>query len=123
MWTILFLLLLYVLYVLLKPFIKVWRTLHKAQKGDFSGFGDFFGQPGAQKSKSAFDAEGNRKAGWSNARIRKKKIAKDVGEYVKFSEVTVSEQERAASSSGGGNKAWATEQQISDIEWEEITTN
>lgn len=121
MWTILFLILIfYVLYVLLKPFIKIWSTIHKAQKGDFSGFGDFFSQPGSQKSKSAYDAEGRRKGGWSNGRIRKKKIGKDVGEYVKFSEVSVSEQERTATA--GREEHWATEQQVSDIEWEEIPT-
>ena len=76
MWTILFLILLYFLYVVLKPVIKVWRTVHKAQKGDFSGFSDFFGQPGAQKSRSAYDSEGNRKGGWTKARTRKKKSAR-----------------------------------------------
>lgn len=119
MWTILLLIFLYLLYVVLKPIIKVWRTVHKVQKGDFSAFNDFFGQPGAQKSRSAFDASGNRKAGWSGAHIRKKKIGKDVGEYVKFSEITVTAEQRAASS-GKGKETWVTEQQISDVEWEEV---
>lgn len=120
MWTILLLILLYILYVLLKPAIKVWRTLHKARQGDFSGFSEFFSQPGAQKSKSTYDSEGHRKGGWSKARIRKKKIGKDVGEYVKFSEITVTKEEPASSTRN--DYTWATEQQISDIEWEEIPT-
>ena len=125
MWTLLLLILLYFLYVVLKPVIKVWRTVHKAQKGDFSGFSDFFGQPGAQKSRSAYDSEGNRKGGWTKARTRKKKIGKDVGEYVKFSEITISEQERAASaatSDASKSRNSVTEQQVSEIEWEEINT-
>lgn len=98
--------------------IKVWRTVHKVKKGDFSAFGDIFGQPGAQKHSSAFDADGRRKAGWTKARFRKKKIGKDVGEYVKFSEITVSEQEKRSSASSPAT--YTTEQQVTDIEWEDI---
>ena len=119
MTTILLIILFYILYVLLKPFIKVWRTVHKAQKGDFSGFADFFNQPGSQKSRSAYDVEGRRKSGWSNAQVRKKKIGRDVGEYVKFSEVTVSE-ENHTSGNGTNQRTWATEQQVTDVEWEEL---
>ncbi len=116
--TILLLLLLYILYLVLRPVIKVLRTMHKVKKGDFSALGDIFGQPGAQKHSSAFDTDGNRKAGWSKARIRKKKIDKDVGEYVKFSEITISEQEKR--SSGSAQTAYTAEQQVTDIEWEDI---
>ncbi len=119
MWTILLLLLLfYTLYIVARPLTKVWRTMHKMKQGDFSGLGDLFGQPGAQKRNSAFDADGRRKAGWTKAAIRKKKIGKDVGEYVKFSEITVSEHDRK---SGGDTRTdYTIEQQITDIEWEDL---
>lgn len=116
--TILLLLLIYILYLVLRPMIKVWRTMHKVKNGDFSAFGDIFGQPGAQKHSSAFNADGRRKAGWSKARTRKKKIGKDVGEYVKFSEITLSEQEKRQSEHT--RTAYTAEQQVTDIEWEDI---
>lgn len=57
--------------------------------------------------------------------VPEEKIGKDVGEYVKFSEITISEQERAASaatSDASKSRNSVTEQQVSDIEWEEINT-
>ena len=92
--------------------------MNRVKHGDFSGLGDLFGQPGAQKSNSAYDSDGQRKAGWSKAAIRKKKIGKDVGEYVKFSEITVSEEETV--SDGNSSATYSTEQQVTDIEWEDI---
>lgn len=119
MGTILFLLLLYLLYLLIRPMIKVWRTVHKVQRGDFSAINDIFGQPGAQKSKSAFGTDGRRKAGWSTAGIRKKKIGKEVGEYVRFSEIALTEQERR-NAANRQPAAFIAEQQVTDIEWEDI---
>lgn len=110
----------YLLYIVLRPVIKVWRTMSKVKRGDFSALGDIFGQPGAQKSSSAYDSDGNRKAGWTKARFRKKKIASDVGEYVKFSEVTLSREEREAAEAASARTTYTTEQQITDIEWEDV---
>jgi len=102
--------------------IKVWRTVHKVKSGDFSVFGDLFGQPGAQKSNSAYAPNGTRKAGWTKARFRKKKIDPNVGEYVAFSEVSLTEEERTARNSATDKKeaTYTTEQQVADIEWEDI---
>lgn len=110
----------YLLYLVLRPVIRVWRTVNKVKQGDFSALGDLFGQPGAQKSSSAYDSAGNRKAGWTKARFRKKKIARDVGEYVKFSEVTLTREEREAAETQSAQTTYTTEQQITDIEWEDI---
>jgi len=119
MWTILLIIFIYLLYLVLKPMLKVWRTMNRMKKGDFSGLGDIFGQPGAQKSTSAYDASGQRKAGWSAPGFRKKKIGKDVGEYVKFSEITVTETENTRSPEGNDG-SYTTEQQVTDVEWEDI---
>ena len=108
----------YLIYIIVKPIVKLWRTMYKMRQGDFSGLGDLFGQPGAQKSNSAYDADGQRKGGWSKAHTRKKKIGRDVGEYVKFSEVTVTEETSQTDSSG--NTTYPTEQQVTDVEWEDI---
>lgn len=119
-----FLFLLVVFFIfLVRPLFKLWRTYSKLKKGDFSVFGDLFGQPGSQKQTSAYGTDGHRKAGWTKARIKKKKIPADVGEYVKFTEITTEEESRTTTKQAGadGNQSTVTvEQQITDVEWEDI---
>jgi len=118
----LFALLILVFWVL-RPALKLWRTYSKLKKGDFSVFGDFFGQPGSQKQSSAYDSDGQRKAGWTKAKIKKKKIPDDVGEYVKFTEVTGNEQQPSNGADNDINrnsKTTTVEQQVTDVEWEDI---
>lgn len=108
---------------MVRPLFKLWRTYSKLKKGDFSVFGDLFGQPGSQKQTSAYGTDGHRKAGWTKARIKKKKIPADVGEYVKFTEITTAEESRTTTEQAGadGNQSTVTvEQQITDVEWEDI---
>lgn len=118
----LFLLVVFFIFVV-RPLFKLWRTYSKLKKGDFSVFGDLFGQPGSQKQTSAYGTDGHRKAGWTKARIKKKKIQADVGEYVKFTEITTAEESRTTTEQAGadGNQSTVTvEQQITDVEWEDI---
>lgn len=118
----LFLLVVFFIFVV-RPLFKLWRTYSKLKKGDFSVFGDLFGQPGSQKQTSAYGADGHRKAGWTKARIKKKKIPADVGEYVKFTEITTTQESRTTTEQAGddGNQSTVTvEQQITDVEWEDI---
>lgn len=118
----LFLLVVFFIFVV-RPLFKLWRTYSKLKKGDFSVFGDLFGQPGSQKQTSAYRTDGHRKAGWTKARIKKKKIPADVGEYVKFTEITTAEESRTTTEQAGadGNQSTVTvEQQITDVEWEDI---
>lgn len=118
----LFLLIVFFIFVV-RPLFKLWRTYSKLKKGDFSVFGDLFGQPGSQKQTSAYGTDGHRKAGWTKARIKKKKIPADVGEYVKFTEITTAEESRTTTKQAGadGNQSTVTvEQQITDVEWEDI---
>ena len=118
-----FLFLLVVFFIFVGPLFKLWRTYSKLKKGDFSVFGDLFGQPGSQKQTSAYGTDGHRKAGWTKARIKKKKIPADVGEYVKFTEITTAEESRTTTEQAGadGNQSTVTvEQQITDVEWEDI---
>ena len=54
---------------------------------------------------------------------KKKKIPADVGEYVKFTEITTAEESRTTTEQAGadGNQSTVTvEQQITDVEWEDI---
>ena len=118
----LFLLVVFFIFVV-RPLFKLWRTYSKLKKGDYSVFGDLFGQPGSQKQTSAYGTDGHRKAGWTKARIKKKKIPADVGEYVKFTEITTAEESRTTTKQAGadGNQSTVTvEQQITDVEWEDI---
>lgn len=118
----LFLLVVFFIFVV-RPLFKLWRTYSKLKKGDFSVFGDLFGQPGSQKQTSAYGTDGHRKAGWTKTRIKKKKIPADVGEYVKFTEITTAEESRTTTKQAGadGNQSTVTvEQQITDVEWEDI---
>lgn len=118
----LFLLVVFFIFVV-RPLFKLWRTYSKLKKGDFSVFGDLFGQPGSQKQTSAYGTDGHRKAGWTKARIKKKKIPADVGEYVKFTEITTAEESRTTTKQAGADGYQSTvtvEQQITDVEWEDI---
>lgn len=103
---------------MVKPLIKVAMTYRKIRKGDFSVFGDFFGTPGAQPGNR--EADGSRKAGWTKPRIKKKKIPADTGEYVKFTEITTSQSETTTTGAAGSSTTFTTEQQITDVEWEDI---
>lgn len=109
---------------MVRPLFKLWRTYSKLKKGDFSVFGDLFGQPGSQKQTSTYGTDGHRKAGWTKARIKKKKIPADVGEYVKFTEITTTQESRTTTTEqagADGNQSTVTvEQQITDVEWEDI---
>lgn len=109
---------LYILYLLLRPAIRVWRAWSKMKNGTFDPFADFFGQPGAQKRSSAYAADGSRKGGWSRPGIKKKKIAGDVGEYVKFTEIT--ESESVGADRPGSSSYTAVEQQIVDVDWVDL---
>lgn len=61
--------------------------------------------------------EPERKAGWSRAGVnrRRKKIDKDVGEYVAFTEEPAQKSEHEPAVDAGER-----EQQIVDVEWEDI---
>lgn len=53
-------------------------------------------------------------------RSEKEKIGKDVGEYVSFEEVTVNSSSSKTATDASGNSYIETEQQVTDVEWEDI---
>lgn len=117
MGTLLFLLFFFwLIYIVLRPVIRAWRAYSKMKSGNFDIFSDLFGQPGAQHTSNADNS--SRRGGWTMPRRRKrKKITKEMGEYVKFSDVAASAQ---TSSSSETESYTATEQQVVDVEWEDI---
>lgn len=94
--------------------VRIYRTLKRAQRGFTIDLNDLFGTPGAQRPGE----EPRQRYGWSGRRAKKKKIGDDVGEYVKFQEVAATEE---SDSRGREETSYAVEQQITDVEWEEIS--
>lgn len=62
-----------------------------------------------------------REGGWSAPAPKPKKFDKTTGEYVKFKEVTVDEKTEVSGSTSDGSHFTATEEQITDVKWEEIS--
>lgn len=58
-----------------------------------------------------------KRTGWSAAPAKAKKIPRDLGEYIKFSEVKV---ESSTYGSAPDKSSWATEQQVVDVTWQDI---
>lgn len=75
----------------------------------------------------------NRPAGWQHAPTTSKIINKNEGEYVDWEEVTTTETSTSTTDTGHtrtssrgsffSRKSSATEQRITDAEWEDITTD
>ena len=61
-----------------------------------------------------------RKAGWSAPAAKPKKIGKDVGEYVAYENITVSETTTSTTTDSGGSTTVYTESRITDVEWEDV---
>lgn len=105
----LFLLIVFVVAPLVSAAVKLWSIRRKARSfmndmfGQAGTFG--FGQAGASSRKSA--ATGR----------RRKKIGRDVGEYVAFTEVEVTGTSRRDTAPAAADQ---TERQVSDAEWEDI---
>ena len=86
----------------------------------------FMADPAAEMRRRADEAR--RKAGGSSSRSygtytaprrSRKKIPRDVGEYIAFTEVELTAEERATASSQTSS-SFKTEEQITDIKWVDI---
>ncbi len=102
------------LWWVMKPFVRIYRNVRRAQRGEWIDLNDLFGTPGAQRPKR--EEPQRNTAGWSGLRRKKKKIDSDIGEYVKFKEMPAD----PASSTRSAQADFVEEQQITDIEWEDI---
>lgn len=120
--SILFLILLVAVlyYLIIKPLLRLYLSYKKLRNGDMSAFFDLFSQPGSQRHRSAYEPDGRRKPGWSHPTPPNKKIADDVGEYVKFTEIKVTESTTSTDPDTGARTTFTTEQQVTDVEWEDI---
>lgn len=101
--------------------IQAYLIVRKAREQARKIFEQMYG--GADTSQTAADRE-QRKPGWSTPAERKKKIDPEVGEYVKFQEISVAETTETTEKSGSTTTTTTTttvvEQQVIDAEWEDI---
>ena len=113
-------LLLIIFFVYYFPRILMWIiqlvVKHKLKKAYQNVFTGNMGNPSGNASKKAPHAAGS------------KKIAKDIGEYIRFEEIEVNETDCASPSDDKDKTTSATktpanfetESQIVDVEWEDI---
>ena len=109
-----FLLLLLLIFILLPVFKigwQIWSNMRRMRRF-MADPQEFFRQ---QQGKAASAQRPHAHA----PRRKAKKIDRDTGEYVRFEEVEVSEQE-LADAQNRRTVSYITESQVTDIEWEEV---
>ncbi|GFI12496.1 hypothetical protein IMSAGC008_00016 [Muribaculaceae bacterium] len=109
MYFLLFLFIVFIVAPLLAAAVKVWKIRRRMR----SFMEDPFGQGGG----FPFGAAGGTAPKSRQSGRRRKKIARDVGEYVAFTEVEMPAPGRG---DGASPIVAETERQISDAEWEDI---
>ncbi len=119
----LILFLIFIFYFVVRPVYRIWSAVKRAQKQQKDFINSMFGARGADEAQTDADAEANerarRKGGWSTPRKKRKKIDPEVGEFVKFKETVVSEQDTKTASDGSG-ASFTAEEQITDVTWEDL---
>ncbi|MCD8395103.1 MAG: DUF4834 family protein [Bacteroidales bacterium] len=115
--TIIFLIL--VFWWVIRPIWRVATAVNRARR-QAQQMADAFSGQSRQGRQGARQTE--RKAGWSTPTPHKKHVAKDVGEYVAFEEVTTSETTQSTQSTASGTDTFQSEtwERVTDAEWEEI---
>lgn len=126
-WTVICLLLIW--YFFIRPAYKIWRVYNDA-KNRAREMQDAFQRaagidPDELRRQQEQKEKARRKGGWTTPAPRPKKIDPEVGEYVKFKEVTVAEStvsESTATDDTGKEtrRTVVTENQIEDVKWEEL---
>ncbi len=125
MWLIFICLLIFFFFI--SPAYKVWKTLNRARR-QAREMNDAFRRaagidPDEERRKQQEQQRASRRGGWTSPTPRRKKIGKDVGEYVKFKEVTVSNrtsESQTADSATGESCRIEREEQIVDVRWEDL---
>ncbi len=108
------LILLLLFFLIIWPLIRVAIAFYRAQQQARKAFGQFGRESSQQRT--------GRKAGWSGfQRQRKKKISRDMGEYVEFEEIVKTSTENTVNGDEASTEQKTEiEQQIVDVEWEDI---
>ncbi len=112
MFTFFFLIiLLFILWPLIRVAWRVWSNMRTFRR--------FMADPEAEmRRQAARNAGGRYDAQAQQPRRKDKKIPRDVGEYVSFTEIEVTEEEKRASD--GTTSSFRREEQITDIKWTDL---
>lgn len=107
-----FLLILFIIFFVI-PLIRVVYTVYTVRKRMRDAMRQMYdaGQPKSEQRGQ------ERKGGWSKSGVFRKKIGKDVGEYVKFEEIPATE---PVADGNGGGRPTSREPQVTDVDWEDI---
>lgn len=100
------LLFLFVWYVV-RPAIKFFMTVNRLRDEARTAY-----------HNQASRRQGERKAGWTAPVKRKKIIDRNVGEYIEYEEITNISESSASNTSAQTH--YTSEEQITDVEWEDI---
>lgn len=112
-----FALLLFFIFVVVWPLWRLWRVMGNIKKRQQDYINQMFG--GARPEGDTADSQARRKGGWSKPAAKKrKKIDPEVGEYVKFHEVTTETTQTETTDTG--SRTVYTESQIEDVEWTDL---
>lgn len=99
------------------PIIRVGWTIHRMRSQARKAYEEMY----ARATGGNPEAQPSRKAGWSRpAKAKAKKIDSSVGDYVTFEEIKAETTQSDFSSRGTDSRTVVTEQQITDVEWEEV---
>lgn len=112
------LLLLYLVWILVKPYLIRW-ILGRYQRKVSEMFGQAFGQqpdPRAERPRSHGDRGRSAWPGRGFGRVKKKIFSRDDGEYVAFEDIPDASPRQAPQDQGYNPR----EPQVSDADWEEI---
>lgn len=111
------------------PVWRFWRAIMRArrQMRDLddafrrAGFQNPYGSP-EEREQQRRREQTSRRGGWSTPPKKRKKIDKETGEYVKFTEVKVSETEQTAATDAesGASAKFRVEEQVTDVTWEDL---
>lgn len=113
MGTVLFLLFIFFIVI---PFVRLVYRVYRVRKT----FTDTMHRMYNQQQEGAPHDAYQRKAGWDKPTGKRKKIGDDVGEYVKFEEITVVETEERSENDSKEFGEFRPESQITDADWEDI---
>lgn len=104
----------FILWPMLKTGWRIWRQMSQVRRFMADPEGEMRRQAGRRAANSGYGT--GRQAA---PKPRKKKIPRDVGEYISYTEVELSAEERAKDSTGR-QASFKAEEQVTDIKWVDI---
>ncbi|MDE6574891.1 MAG: DUF4834 family protein [Muribaculaceae bacterium] len=113
----LFILIIFILWPFIKLAWKLWRNVRQAQRFMRDPFGEAMRQAQEQARRSEGTHTRNYGTNTASYSSKKKKIGRDVGEYVPFTEVA---DQQTAKTADSAKTNYTTESQVSDVEWEDL---